>query len=161
MLRRRCGLTVKRDWHLRKCLYTLRVFPLSHPPEPMNSRQAEMAEMIRNNPRKMGGFLLFVGGLALYQAVLKPMQDAAKEVHSISISQNMTMLSVLFVTLGLALLIGGGRIARITHPAPGESRVGPIILAIVVLGIGIAGYAVLKSYMTSHGYEFQSLVGHG
>ena len=121
----------------------------------MSTRHEQAGHLIRNNPRKAGGFALLVGGFAIYQGMIKPIQDATEGAASVSISEKLSMAGVVGVVLGLALLVGGARVASITHPEPGKSRTTGIIIlgALVVLG-SIAFYLV-KSHLQSLGYVFQ------
>jgi hypothetical protein len=121
----------------------------------MSTRHQQAATYVRDNPRKSGSFLLLVGAFGVYQGIVKPMQEATEGANTVSMSENLAMLGVLGVILGLALLLGGPRVAQITHPEPGKSRVAgvTILLSLTVLG-GVAFY-LAKSHLESLGYVFQ------
>jgi hypothetical protein len=119
------------------------------------SLQPESArQYVVNNPRKTGSCLLLIGVLLLYTNVVPPLQAAAEGAATLKISDRMVIIGIVGVVLGLALLIGGPRITRFTHPAPGESRVFTFILAFVMVGLGGAAYYLLKTHIESMGYVF-------
>jgi hypothetical protein len=120
----------------------------------MNEHQHAAGNFIRNNPRKAGGLFLFIGGFSVYQGIIRPVQEATEGAGTISVSEKLSMLGVLGVVLGLALLIGGARVASITHPEPGKSRVFGVSLLIGLFILGGVAFYMEKAHLQSMGYVF-------
>ena len=111
----------------------------------MSTRQEHARNLVVNNPRKAGGLFLLIGSGLLYTNALKPLQDAEDAAQSLTISEKMVTLGILGLVFGLALIIGGGRITRFTHPAPGESRTPAIIIVTIPVRRSAAGAFTISS----------------
>jgi len=117
--------------------------------------QEHARNLVVNNPRKAGGLFLLIGSGLLYNNAIRPLQDAEEAAQTVSISEKMVTLGILGLIFGLALIIGGGRITRFTHPAPGESRTPAIIIVTILFALGSGAFYLLKSHLESKGYAFQ------
>jgi hypothetical protein len=123
----------------------------------MNPPQSTIANLRTKYARVMGAVCFVIGAFLLYFCEIKPLQDAMNHARDLGgkFSGKGTMVGFTCFILGLALIIGGAPVSRFFNPQPGESKAPAIIVAIVLVGGGLAIHLVTKSHIEALGYVFR------
>ncbi len=124
----------------------------------MDKIRDRIGELSFKYPRRTGVVWILASLVFTRIFIINPIQQVEAGAADIKLSGYGGVMSIIFLEIGFAYLIGGNRFARFSQRLSEERQSGyrstGLYIALLIFGIGGFGvYALLQAYFESKGYK--------